>query len=103
MLLMLPLFLRLQSEVGKGDKGDKRCGGGGKVIVAGGDRGNDDGRGDREIMVGDRAMKRSSISIECDSSDCSSIVKIGSVVVVITGLIVSFGDSVLMGFVMALS
>lgn len=82
MLLMLPLFLRLQSEIGKGDKGKKTCGG--KDIVEGGDGGAGESRGDREIMLVGTAKKRSSISIEFDSFVSSSIVEIGCIIVVIT-------------------
>lgn len=101
MLLMLPLPLRVQPEVGNGDKGEIICGG--KEIVVGGDSGAGEGRGNREILVSGRAKKRSSISVECEeSSICSSDVEIGFVVAVVESLVVSFGDSVPTVFVVEL-
>lgn len=98
-MFVLPLVLRVQSEVGNGDKGVKSCG---KEIVAGGDKGAGESRGDRELTVGERAKKRSSTSIEFDSSICSSVVEIGFVVTVFESFVFSSCDSGLTGSKVAL-
>lgn len=98
-MFALQLLLRVQPEVGNGDKGEKSCG---KEIVAGGDKGAGESCGDRELTVGARAKKRSSISIEFDSSSCSFMVVFGCVVAAIAAFFASSGDSGLTGLTVAL-
>jgi len=93
-VFLLPLFLLVHPEVANGDKGKKICG---KETVVGGEIGLGENRGDKESVVVGRAKKRSSISIECDLSICSSIDEIGFVFVDIAAFVVSFIDFGLIG------
>lgn len=93
-MFVLPLLLLVHPEVANGDKGEKICG---KAIVVGGEIGLGENRGDKESVVAGRAKKRSSISIECDLSICSSMDEIDFVFVDIAAFVVSFIDFGLIG------